>query len=82
MEIQELKTILMRHADAVMELAEKLDSNDGVPLQAHEKELLRTAMMPAITECMDLAKSSFIIGNEKWFEDNMKRLHVFFEMAM
>lgn len=81
MELHELKGLLMSHAEAVMQLAEKLDK-DGVKLKAYELQLIRTAMVPAVTECMDLMKSSFIAGNEKWLYDEMKRLNQYIEIAM
>lgn len=81
MELHELRDLLMSHADAVMKLAEKLDE-DGVKLQSYEKQLIRTAMVPALSECMDLMKSSFLTGNEKWMENEMKRLRGYIDIAL
>ena len=81
MELRELKSLLMNHADATMKLAEKLDI-DGVRLQDHEKQLIRMAMVPTLAESMDMVKSSFVIGNEKWLEEEMGRLRSYLEMPL
>jgi hypothetical protein len=81
MELSQLKDLLMSHAEAVSNLADRLGV-DGTELTSDDKQLMRSAMMPAIRECTDLICSSFAIGSKTWLDRNMKDLHRYIDEAM
>jgi hypothetical protein len=81
MELSQLKDLLMSHAEAVSNLADRLGA-DGTKLTTEDKQLMRVAMMPAIRECADLISSSFLIGNSTWLEGHIRRLRDYIGEAM
>ena len=81
LEKNQVKNILMSHAEACMKLAEKL-SEKGVSLASHEKQLIRTAMVPALREAMDLLSSAYTIGNEKWMRDNLEIVRDYLDVGI
>ena len=81
MRMEDVKEMLMMQAEAMMKLADKLGEG-GEPLTSADKQLVRVALMPAVKECGDLIGSAFMLGNEQWLEDNMKRLNGYMDIAM
>ena len=68
-----VKDILVSHADACMQLAEKLGGSE--PLKDYERQLVRSAMLPAIKESMRIMQSAYAIGDIEWMERENDRLH-------
>lgn len=75
MNIIQIREILESHGHACLELAKKITDRDGDPFNSEEKELIRLAVMPAVTEATDMIKSAYMVGNIKWVETEMERLH-------
>jgi hypothetical protein len=70
-----VKDMLMSHADACMQLAETLSGSGRDPLNANEKQLVRSALLPAIKESMRIMQSAYVIGDIEWMERENDRLH-------
>ena len=70
-----VKTMLMSHAEACMQLAETLSSSGRDPLNADEKQLVRSAILPAVKESMRIIQSAYIIGDIEGMEKENDRLH-------
>ena len=69
---ESVKNMLMSHADACMQLADKLGGSE--PLKDYERQLVKSAMLPAVKECMDIIQSNYLIGNEQWMTQELRRL--------
>jgi len=70
-----VKTMLMGHAEACMQLAETLSSSGRDPLNSDEKQLVRSAVLPAVKESMRIMQSAYVIGDIEWMEKESDRLH-------
>lgn len=70
---EEIKHMLMSHAEACMALADKLGEG-GDPLNGHEQQLIRSAMLPAIKESMEIMQSAYVTGSTEWLEREAARL--------
>lgn len=74
---ESVKQMLMSHAEACMQLAEKLGGTE--PLQEYEVQLVKSAMIPAIKECMSIIQSNYLIGNKAWMNTEVTRLRAMLE---
>ena len=70
-----VKTMLMGHAEACMHLADTLSSSGRDPLNSDEKQLVRSAILPAVKESMRIMQSAYVIGDIEWMEKENDRLH-------
>jgi hypothetical protein len=70
---ESVKNMLMSHADACMQLAEKLGGTE--PLKEYEKQLVRSAILPAVKESMSMLQSAYVTGDVEWMEKESDRLH-------
>lgn len=74
MDIRNIQSMLEGHGHACLDLAKKLNDRDGEPLNTTEKELMRLAAMPIVSEACDLIKSAFMVGNTMWLDNEQERL--------
>jgi hypothetical protein len=70
---ESVKNMLMGHAEACMQLADKLGGSE--PLKEYERQLVRSAMLPAVKECMEIIQSNYMTGNVDWMKRETERLH-------
>jgi len=73
MQLQEMKNMLVDHAEGCMRLADKMDS-DGRELKSNERRLIRIASLPMIEESMELLTSAYLSGNKDFVELELARL--------
>jgi hypothetical protein len=71
---ESVKNMLLGHAEACMQLADKIGKG-GERLKEYEKQLVRSAMLPAVKESMEIIQSNYMTGNVDWVEQETKRLH-------
>ena len=62
MDIDGLKYHLKSMGERMLNLAERLDK-DSDSLDKHDKDLMRTALIPAVKERLDIALLEYITGN-------------------
>ena len=74
MDLHQMKHMLQEHGKNCLELAERMNEK-GKPLSLEDRELLRSAVLPAVNECTDLLKAAFIAGDVRWLERESERLH-------
>lgn len=73
MDNQLIKEQLIAHAEECMQLAEHL-SDKGRPFDAHEQNLVRTALSGWVADVHEEAKMFFVTGHFKDYEQSTKMI--------
>jgi len=63
MDIMRAKDMLKQTAQNMYDLADRMSKN-GAPLANWERDLIRTAFIPAVKEQLDLALLDYLVGRE------------------
>jgi len=75
MDIEQIKHILMEHAEHLMRLADRLsNSSKADPLKPHERKLIRGALMPMFSENIDMLELFFMKNRDEDFDHTLERI--------